>query len=225
MEDTIHLVILGAGGHATELKEYLGSIRKTGVDVRLLGFVDEHKPQGDWQGSRIIGGFRDLADLVRASSGPIHYITAVGSNPLRQRFVDVLGDLPESDRPRPWTLQHPTAIVGENCLIGVGTCLAPGALVTAQATIGRHCILNVKASVSHDCEVGDYVNINPGATLCGNVRVGAGSFVGAGATVIEKVAIGERVTIGAGAVVLRDLPSGVTAVGVPARVITTQSLG
>jgi len=37
--------------------------------------------------------------------------------------------------------------------------------------------------------------------------------------VIEKISIGKGTIIGAGAVVTNDLPAGVTAVGVPAKVI------
>jgi acetyltransferase EpsM len=77
--------------------------------------------------------------------------------------------------------------------------------------------------VAHDCLVGDFCNLNPAATLCGNVQLGEGCSIGAGATVIEKVKIGAGTIVGAGAVVIRDLPPGVTAVGVPARVIKQHS--
>ena len=43
-------------------------------------------------------------------------------------------------------------------------------------------------------------------------------YIGIGACVIQHVCIGSDVTVGAGAAVVRDLPDGVTAVGVPARV-------
>jgi len=43
-----------------------------------------------------------------------------------------------------------------------------------------------------------------------------------GANVIQGRAIGPWSTVGAGAVVIRDLPAGVTAVGVPARIIKSR---
>ncbi len=44
-------------------------------------------------------------------------------------------------------------------------------------------------------------------------------FIGAGAKVIGGVRIGSDVRIGANAVVVKDLPDGVTAVGIPARIV------
>jgi serine acetyltransferase len=49
--------------------------------------------------------------------------------------------------------------------------------------------------------------------------VGERSWIGIGASVIQQIRIGVDVTVGAGAAVVRDLPDGVTAVGVPGRVL------
>jgi acetyltransferase EpsM len=150
---------------------------------------------------------------------PLGYITAVGSNMLRQQLV-ARAEQAAAGRPLiPWTLRHPTVSVGRRVEIGAGTLLAPGSIVTTRTAIGRHCILNVKASVSHDCVVGDFTNVNPGATVCGSAKIGQGCFIGTGATVSNGVSIGDWAVIGAGAVVIRDVPPHVTAVGVPARVI------
>ena len=61
--------------------------------------------------------------------------------------------------------------------------------------------------------------IGPGARLAGEVQVGERSWIGIGASLIQQIRIGCDVTIGAGAAVISDLPDGVTAVGVPARVL------
>jgi serine acetyltransferase len=52
--------------------------------------------------------------------------------------------------------------------------------------------------------LGDYAKLSPNAALGGAVTVGARTP-------------GSGVTVGAGAVVLRDVPDGITVVGVPAR--------
>lgn len=208
----IPIVIVGAGGHGLEIEAYLGQIPL----FQLAGFIDDHKPRGSkWGATTVLGGIADLETIFDRT--PYQYITAVGANRARREMaarLEALGG--------PITaavLRHPSSSVGEDVEIGQGSCLAPGAIVTTHARIGKHVILNVKASVSHDSVIGDYVNLNPGATICGQVTIGEGSYIGAGATVLNGINIGAWSMIGAGAVVTRDVPSRVTVVGVPARVI------
>jgi maltose O-acetyltransferase len=53
------------------------------------------------------------------------------------------------------------------------------------------------------------------------IAIGDNVWLGGGAIVCPGVTIGADTVVGAGAVVTRDLPSGVVAAGVPARVIRT----
>lgn len=212
------VVIIGAGGHGSELQSYLSDLRTSGELVDLVGFIDDHKPAGEWNETEILGGFSTLEEMLNEESDvQLSFITAVGNNEIRRNLVARIKSMVPGLKPM--TLRHPQSIVGHNVEIGEGTCLAPGSVVTTNARIGTHCILNVNASVSHDSIVEDFANINPGAVVAGNVRVGAGAYIGAGATLIDKVTVGEWSVIGAGAVVVDDIPPHTTAVGVPARVI------
>lgn len=55
----------------------------------------------------------------------------------------------------------------------------------------------------------------------GRVSIGANVFIGTAAIVLPNVKIGDNSIIGAGAVVVRDIPPGVVAAGVPAKVVCT----
>ena len=206
------LIVIGAGGHGAEVAAYAAD-----MGLAVAGAFDDGKPRGPWHVAPILGGMADLAPFCAAHER-VHYITALGSNVVRRRIVARIHGLNIANL-EPFTLQHPSAWTGASVRLGAGTLLAPNTVVTTRATIGEHCILNVKASVSHDCVVGDFCNINPNATVCGDVQIGEGCYIGAGATVIEKRRIGAWTVVGAGAVVTQDLPSGVTAVGVPARIV------
>ena len=92
-----------------------------------------------------------------------------------------------------------------------------GAIVNPEARLGRQCIINTKASVDHECVLDDGVELAPGATLCGIVHLGINAWVCTGATVLPRINIGADAIVGAGAVVIRDVPTGVTVVGVPAK--------
>lgn len=210
------LYVVGAGGHARELHAYIADIQRDGWTGTLKGFLDDGLAPGQY--GRLLALGPIVAETLRELAPGARYITALGGNALRRKIVErIAAEFGEGLRP--WTLIHPRAWTGEDVEIGEGTCLAPGAIVTAGTRIGRHSIVNVKASVSHDCEVGEFVNINPAATICGWAKIGNEAFIGAGATVKDRVTIGEGAIIGAGAVVVRDIPAHVTAVGVPARVI------
>lgn len=217
------VIIIGAGRQASELYSYVRDLVAQGEKIHLVGCIDEKKPAGAWEGMEILGDFRALEDfLCLHQSSKFHYITATGDNQLRQQFVQKIEHLNVKNL-MPWTLRHPGAVVGHDNEIGAGTCLAPGSIITTHAQIGKHCILNVNASISHDCVLGDFVNINPGTVICGDVKIGRGCYIGAAATIIDKVSIGDWTVIGAGAVVIEDLPSNVTALGVPAQIIKKNS--
>ena len=53
------------------------------------------------------------------------------------------------------------------------------------------------------------------------VHIGKNCWLGAGVIVLPGVSIGDNTVIGAGSVVSKDIPSGVVAYGVPAKVIRT----
>ena len=187
-----------------------------GEKLSLLGFVDDNK-KGPFAGSKILGGFKELPNLL-SSYSCVYYITAAGDDALRMDFVKRIEALHMKNL-KAWTLRHPQTYVGQEVVVGEGTCLCPGSVITAHVRIGVHCIVNVSVSVSHDVTVGDFTNLNPGVRICGNVEIGEACYIGAGATVIDKIKIGKGVIIGAGAVVTEDIPDDVTAVGVPAKII------
>lgn len=206
------LVIVGAGGHGAEVAAYAEE-----MGLPLAGAFDDGKAPGRWHVTTVLGSVDTLADFA-AGKDRVQYITAFGNNSVRREMVARIEGMRITNL-QPFSLRHSTSWIGAGVEIAPGTLLAPGAVATTRARIGAHCIMNVKASVSHDCVVEDYCNINPGATICGDVQLGAGCYVGAGAVVVEKRKIGAWTVIGAGSVVTHDLPDGVTAVGVPARII------
>lgn len=55
----------------------------------------------------------------------------------------------------------------------------------------------------------------------GKIEVGDHTFIGCNSIIMPGVHIGKRCVIGAGSVVTKDIPDGMVACGVPARVIMT----
>lgn len=206
------LVIWGASGHALVIADI---IRLQG-EYELVGFLNDLNPerQGtEFCGLPIFGGREQLAHLQRL--GVQLLILGFGNCRLRLE----LSALVKAKGFQLATAIHPRAVVAAGVPIGPGTVIVAGAVVNPGAKIGENVIINTCASVGHECIVEDGAHIAPGVRLGGKARVGQATWVGIGATVKECVNIGKYSVIGAGAVVLKDIPDGVVAYGVPARII------
>lgn len=80
--------------------------------------------------------------------------------------------------------------------------------------INPNAIIGEGSYIQHGVTIGARDDIKD----CRAPRIGRNCYIGAKATIIGNIVIGDNVKIGAGAVVVSDIPSGSTAVGVPARI-------
>jgi len=117
---------------------------------------------------------------------------------------------------------------------GMEWCPGGGIRIGAHSYVGPRCVLFGAGGI----EIGESALISPGVVITshqhtitdaavdvrlqpirfGPVVIERNVWIGANAVVLPGVRIGEGSVIGAGAVVNRDVPPGVIAVGVPAKV-------
>jgi len=218
MRNKKKVIILGAGGHARETLWIFREANEEKNEWEILGFIDENK---ETHGKMIcdlplLGGFEWL-DKKRYDD--VYAIAAIGSPKAKIKVIDkaIKRNL------KFCSIIHPTTRMSEYVEIGNGTIIAAGNILTTQIKIGNHVILNSDCTVAHDTLIEDYCNINPGVHINGNVHIGKGVDFGTGAVAIQGINVGEWSVIGGGAVVVSDIPSNVTAVGVPAKVIKAHS--
>ena len=87
--------------------------------------------------------------------------------------------------------------------------------------------------IGETAEVGDDVTLYHGVTLGGvslarekrHPTLERGVIVGSGAQVLGPITVGENARVGANAVVLKDVPAGVTMVGIPAAQVLPRQVG
>lgn len=203
-------LVYGASGHALVVADLL---RKSGKDV--FCYVDgvNEAREGEAFGGAHVRGARAVEEAW--ADGVREAVVAVGDNAARvqigRRLQAVGYHLPP--------LTHPSAVVALDATLGDGTIVCANAVIGAGASVGEHVLINTAASVDHESVLGTGVHVSPGAHLGGRVAVGEESWVGIGAVVRDRIRIGARSVIGAGAAVVTDIPDGVVAYGVPARII------
>ncbi len=107
------------------------------------------------------------------------------------------------------------AVLGQ-CIIGRGATFGPGfVLIHSQGVVINGAVRGgSRIFVEHQVTIGAEKDQSP--------VLGDRIFLGAGAKIVGAVTIGSDVRVGANAVVVRDVPSGVTVGGVPARILRTQ---
>ncbi len=113
----------------------------------------------------------------------------------------------------------------DNVKIDEGFVLCPFVTLTSNIKIGRFFHANIYSYVAHDCIIGDFVTFAPGVMCNGNVVIEDHAYIGTGAVIKQglpgkPLVIGRGAIVGMGAVVTKSVPSGVTVVGNPARIMT-----
>lgn len=207
------LYVYGAGGHGRVVADAAG----LSMDCAVLGFLDDDPERWGQRigGVTVIGGRDALASLEEGAAVGL----GIGSNGSRARLVREL----RRRGVRLATVVHPSAVIARGVALGEGTYVAPLAVVHCDAVAGAACIVNTGAVVEHDCRLGDFAHVSPRAALGGGARLGEGAHVGLGAVLLPDTTLGPWATLGAGAVMVSSLPGGVTAAGVPARVLQQRS--
>lgn len=105
--------------------------------------------------------------------------------------------------------------IGDNVDIGSWTTIDRGVLTDTR--IESNVKIDNLVHIAHNCVIGKGTIVAAGAIFGGGVVVGKNCFIGLNASIKQRVKIGDNVIVGMGAVVVKDVPSGTTVVGNPAK--------
>jgi len=195
------LIVIGYSGHSYVV---IDALQKTGWDIK--GYCDYNQKESNPYKLNYLGkeGKHVLSDN--------NWIVAIGNNSIRRKIIEGLVNVGQL-----CTVIHPTASIGFQSTIGIGSFISSNVSLNALSTIGIGCIINTGSVIEHDTTIGDFSHVAPGAILCGNVSVGSDTLIGANSVIRENINIGHNVTIGAGAVIVNDVADNEVVVGNPGK--------
>lgn len=138
----------------------------------------------------------------------------------------------------PCTYIHAGVVIGQHCSLGPFARLRPGTKIGDFVSIGNFTEVSRSVLADHvnmkhfsflgDTEVGEGANIGCGTVTANydgkhknKTKIGKKAFIGCDTVLVAPVEVGDGAMAGAGSVVARNknIPSGMLAVGMPARVI------
>ena len=187
------LALFGYGGHAREVAVQ--------INKPVTFFVDDEYANEHTQ--------------PISSFNPEEYLMMVAvANPSERKKI--VSNLPKNTKY--FIFIHPTAqIMGDDIDIGEGSFIGANSILTTNITLGDHVILNRGVQIGHDTVIGKYFSAMPGSIVSGNVRISENVYMGNNSSIKEKIQICSDVTIGSNATVVKNIITGGTYVGVPAK--------
>lgn len=202
------IVILGGGGHASDVMSIIESLR---LDDEYRILVADDSPTRDRFDGRNASMVSPIDDHLHPGQ---QFVSGVGYPGARKTLVQRAEDAGLKAFP---ALVHPTTVVATGVSLGAGAVVGGLAYLSPLTVLGGNCYVGYGAKIGHDTVIGERTSVMPGAFVAGDTQVGAGVLIGANATVLQGLSIGDGAVVGAGAVVTKDVPAGATVTGVPAK--------
>tara|TARA_A100001037_G_scaffold286697_1_gene295361 strand:+ start:4707 stop:5225 length:519 start_codon:yes stop_codon:yes gene_type:complete len=111
-----------------------------------------------------------------------------------------------------------TVIIGDNNVISEHVTIQRPYWEDGFTVIGDGNIIMAHSHIGHDAVIGDNTEICTSTVIGGYAKIGNGTKVKLKCVIRNRIEIGENCIIGMGSAVTKDIPSGMVAYGVPAKI-------
>lgn len=195
-----NVIIIGAGGHAAEIDEYIIFNEKVTrkKEINIIGFLDDNPANyARYKFSApYIGGASDHKVLKDHA-----YIIGIANLDSRHFFVEKY----KSEGAVFVSFVHIGAYMSMSSLVGEGCVIGPNANIGPNVTIGAFTLINSRCSIGHDTMIGNFNSISPNVCFSGFSQVGDDNIFGINSATLPSVKVGNRNKIAAGMILDRDV--------------------
>lgn len=206
------VTIVGAGGLAREIAQWITDINKLSPKWTINGFIDDSDGDplaGTNCSLPLLGTIRDWQP-----SDNEYLVIGIANPAVKARIIPEL----KARGARFASVVHPSAYVADDCALGDGVIVYPHTIVSVNTIIGDFVTL-LTCSVAHDVRIGSYSTVSTYCEIRGRASLGEAVFFGSYASVTPGHSVGDGAFICPGSLVDSDVPSGAKLSGNPAQVI------
>lgn len=194
------IILIGAGGHAAELREYIDfhNQARPADRIKVVGFIDDDRSNYEHYEFKepFLGSIQEHAIHFN-----VYYLMAIANLEHRRPIVERF----KKDEAKFTGLIHPTALIASTAEIGEGVVISHNASLGPKVKLGNFNMLNSRCTIGHDTVMGDYNFISPQVALSGYTKIGDNNLIGTNACTLPSKTIGNNNKIAAGMIVYKDV--------------------
>ena len=204
------LIIVGAGGFGRDLYYIIKESIGYNIDYTILGYLDDNidsmKDYLDYP--KYIGKISthkvsENQIFICSVANVIHKVKIIESLVTKGAiFINII---------------HSTARIAKSAKLGTGSIIGPLVSIGADSRIQNHCILQTGVIIGHDAIVGEYSRIDNYSILVAGVVLEKFCTIHSNSVINANVKIKEKAIVGACSFVIKNVESGITVFGNPAR--------
>lgn len=203
------LLIIGARGFGREIYSSLSLYCN---EFNIKGFLDDN--------DSILEGFSGYPPIISSVENYVIedddiFFCALGDPIYRKKYSKIILEKGGTFL----NMINPTAIVHKNAKIGQGVLIGQYCSISSDTEIGDFTVIQAYSNIGHDVKIGKNCEIESYTFLGGGSKVEDDCTLHTRSTVLPGIIIKSNSVVGAGSVVIRNVKSGTTVFGVPAKKI------
>lgn len=208
------VLIIGGGGKASSIAyAIIDASTIYHYKLEFCGYINDRDNVEDIEGYPVLGGLKDIPDLIKKN---YYFINAIGKIGFQKERIELLESLQIPDD-RFITFVHPKAYVAPNVVLGIGCVVMPNVYISSNNVIGKHTRIMANVFIGHQNIIGNYCFFSGSSCISASIIIKDGVFVNLNATVKELLTLDYYSTVGMGAVLTKSIGKNEIWIGNPAK--------